>query len=134
MAHKLRSLCMRDIRFLCICSLDVFGFAPACYKPFVTVVVLVVWGRISLQPFRATVVFSERIYLERRDRCCQASYCLTKDGFQRMRPIFANSHLRSGEDPFTRLRSAHRGPSKILHTWTWAVGVQTRVLHPNHTK
>lgn len=51
-----------------------------------------------------------------------------------MRAIFANSDLPSGEDPFTRLHSVHRGPSKILHTWTWVAGVQTFVLHPNHTK
>lgn len=41
-ASKLRSLCMRDTSFLCICSLGVFQFAPARYKPFVTVVDLVV--------------------------------------------------------------------------------------------
>lgn len=41
---------MHDIRFLNVCSLSVFRFAPACFNNCVTVNEVVLWGRFSRHP------------------------------------------------------------------------------------
>lgn len=41
---------MHDTRFLNVCNLDTFRFAPACCTTYVTVEELAVWGSFSPHP------------------------------------------------------------------------------------